>query len=385
MAFLYLAASQKENIENPYEFPMSGIRVYSLEEALYFCFKHWRQSMDFLNEQFIHWIESVLGLGQIAAKLRDICRIESFSMRFLAFLSVTDYLPKEELAGLQKELILWEKRQVWEQLKEQGDYWSLRGASERALGFYSKALAEHENLGLLNNCGVALMQMGNYDNAAALFLRALRLEPKNKQMHFNLIEAYIFAEDYESAQSLLEETYAKYPDHPELFYLQGEIYFNKKNYFEAIKLYEKAIKLNYDEEYIYKLCDCFIKIRLYDKALSTIQNVANKDITFLRKQAEYYVIAGNVPMAIKSIEKALTSHSHEAELWIILAQYHRLDYDNAKAGGAITRALALSPENPAALLERARVEKVQGRIKDYQSVLNRILARFKKDYREYNL
>ena len=382
MTNLYLTASQNEN-DIPYVFAATGTRVYSLEEALYHCLHNWRGvTQDFLNEPFIKWVEGSLGLGKIGAALREISRLDNFSMRFLSFLTVVDYLPKESLAALQKELSFWEKRQTWEKFAEQGDFWAQRGEGERAYGFYAKALDFKENTKLLNNAGVALMNMANYSEAAEHFARAARLEPGNRQLRFNLIEAHIFAEAYEDAQDLIEEITVKYPEHPEIFYFQAEIHFYNKNYFDAIKLYEKAAALDYDPQYIYKLCDCYMKMRLYDKALAAMQAVAVQDAAFLRKQAGYYATAGNVPMAIKSIEKALVGRANDARLWIALAQYHRLDLDLGKASGAITKALSLSPENPAALLEQARVRKAQGRTKEYQGILNRILTRFKRDYRE---
>jgi len=364
---------------------MTGTRVYSLEEALYHCLHNWRGvTQDFLCEPFIKWVEGSLGLGKIGVTLREISHIESFSMRFISFLSVVDYLPKESLAALQKELGAWERRQVWEKLAEQGDYWAARGEGERAYGFYDKALNYHESAKLLNNAGVALMHTASYDEAAEHFARALRLDnsSSNRQLYFNLIEAHILAGAQEDAQNLLEEMMAKYPNYPEIFYFQAEIHFRSKNYFEAIKLYEKAAALDYDPQYIYKMCDCYMKMRLHDKALAAIQVVVVHDAAFLRKQAGYYAAAGNVPMAVKSIEKALVGRANDVALWVELAKYHRMDLDLGKASGAITKALSLSPENPTALLEQARIRKAQGRTKEYQGILNRILTRFKRDYRE---
>jgi len=202
---LYLTASQSEN-DIPYTFAMTGTRVYSLEEALYHCLHNWRGvTQDFLCEPFIKWVEGSLGLGKIGVTLREISHIESFSMRFISFLSVVDYLPKESLAALQKELGAWERRQVWEKLAEQGDYWAARGEGERAYGFYDKALNYHESAKLLNNAGVALMHTASYDEAAEHFARALRLDnsSSNRQLYFNLIEAHILAGAQEDAQNLL--------------------------------------------------------------------------------------------------------------------------------------------------------------------------------------
>ena len=382
MAKLYLAASQNEQAQTPFEFP-TGIKVYSLEEALYHQFIHWRRvSQDFLCDSFIRWVEVDLGLLSIGAKLRKISRTPNFSMLFLAFLTVVDYLPKEGLSSLQRELATWERRKTWEKLAEQGDYFAGLGQYERAYNLYSKALRYQENEKLLNNCGVALLNMGRYNEAASSFAQALAYKPENLQLSFNLIEANIFAGNFNEASHLIKQASAKSPGNPEIYYFQAEIYFHEKNYFEAIKLYEKSAEMKYDPEYIYRLCDCYMRIRQYDKALSTMQMIKEQDKAFLVRQAKYYAGTGNVPMAIRSIEKALLNHVGDGELWIILAGYHRMDYDLTKASGAITKALSLLPENPTALLEAARIRKAQGRIKEYQSGLNKILTKLKKNYRE---
>ena len=389
MTTLHLTISQADSTTiSPFVFPMTGIRVYSLEEVLYHCFHEWRRSVDVLDkpDALISWIEGELGLGKIAAHLREFALIEDSSRRFLAFLGVTAYLPKSSINALAGDLAKWERRKSWEKLAEQGDYWSARGEGRRAYGLYTKSLAlmDTPSLALLNNCGVAAMSLENYEEAIAYFMRALRLEAENPQLRFNLIEALIFAGDIDAAQSHIEEIAVATPEHHELYYFQGEVLLRQKSYFDAIRLFEKALDKHYDPEYIYKLCDCYMHIRLYDKALAAIATVREQDVTFLRKQASLYAAANNVPMAVKSIEKAIVfgTDNSDAELWTLLAEYHRLDYDLQKAAAAIGRALGIAPDNTAALLEQARIRKAQGRTKDYQSILQRILTTMKNDYRE---
>ena len=382
MARLHLAISQTEN-SIPYVFPVTGIRVYSLEEALYHCLLHWRQStQDFLCDSFVQWVDTTLGLEKIAAELRKISLIDGFSAQFLAFLSVIDYLPQDKLAKLHEEVVLWERRQIWERLAEQGDYWISRGEPEQAYGLYAKALSHHENAKLLNSVGVALMGMGAYDKAVIYFSQAVQHEPGNMQLRLNLIEAHIFAGDYESAKNLItEET----TEDAELYYFQGNIQFENRNFLEAAKLYEKALKLKYDPAYIYKLCDCYMATRLYDKAFAVIDTIQVRDSEFLRKQAEYFATAGDISMAANVMESALAANGGDVDSWIALARHYRLDYNPSKATAAIQQALALAPENPSAMLEQAKISKVQGYTKEYQNTLSRILSKFKRDYRNANL
>jgi len=379
MANLYLCVSQIEN-NTPYRFGMTGIKVYTFEEALYHYLHHWRQSMeDFLCAPFVEWVEEI-GLHNIAIKMRGLEAMENFSMAYLSFLSMTDYLPKEALKALQKELTAWEKRQAWEKFKEQGDFWLTRGDGERAFSFYDKALEYNENVILLNNAGLALLYMGDNALAAGYFEKAVELDGDNIQLQFNHIEALILAELYDDALEIIGQIEQK---HSELLYFKGEISYNQKNYFEAIKHFSEAVEVAYDVNYIYRLSDCYMKTRQFEKALETLEMVAEAErgLEFSKKLAGHQALSGNLPAAIKSIEKALMVDRSVAELWIVLAEYYRMDYNLIRAQGAISKALSLSPENPNAMLEQARIRKAEGRTKDYQSILRRILDKFKDTYR----
>jgi len=384
LAELYLCISQTEN-QTPYEFRMTGALVYSLEEALYHSLHNWRQTMeDFVCASFITWVEGSLGLLHIAQKIRELSVMENFSMAFMAFLSLTDYLPQEDLGALQKELTAWERRHAWEKLKEQGDHWLERENGERAYSFYSKALKHKENVALFNNAAVALLQMGDATQAAYNFAQALRLAPANVQLHFNHVEALIMAGLYTQAAGFLKEAALIEPEHPELLYFQGEIQFRQKHYLEAARLFNGALEKKYEPGYLYRLSDCYMRIRQFDKALEALERVEARDqgMTFLKKQAEHQAAAGNLHHAIKSIERALLDNNDRADLWAAKAQYHRMDYNLTRAQGSISRALTMAPESPAVLLEYARIRKAQGRTKDYQDILHQILVQFKKDYRK---
>ena len=127
-----------------------------------------------------------------------------------------------------------------------------------------------------------------------------------------------------------------------------------------------------------------MRIRQFDKAFEVLARVeeADQDQKFLKKQAEHQATAGNLPDAIKSIERALVTDNTRADLWVLKAGYHRADYNIVRAQGSIGRALTTSPDSYAVLLENARIKKAQGRTKEYQDILHGILESLKKDYRK---
>ncbi|MCL2415839.1 MAG: tetratricopeptide repeat protein [Defluviitaleaceae bacterium] len=396
MSNLVLCANQEKN-NKPYEFKMTKIKVYSLEEAQYHCFHYWKQSLgEFHEEEFIAWIQSTLGLPKLpAAELKKIEQDNDAGtyQKLSAFLSMADYFPylprNEGLSKLKTEIDLWESRQKWEMFKERGDYWAMNnGDFERGLVFYNQGLAFEENIPLLNNAGVAQLKLGRFAEAAEFFKRARHLEPQNINLRLNMIEALIFDENHDQALALIQETSAlisDVPDSPEnaeLMYFLAELDFGAKNYSGAIKRLNRALEMHYESAYIYRLCDCYVKTRLYDKALSALESVRLKDAEFLQKQADILATAKNFPQAVKCIERALVYDSENIRLWTLLAQYSRQDYNIEKASGAILKAISIDPDNPKALLEQARIRKAQGRTRNYQSILGKVLLGFKRSYRD---
>ena len=203
---------------------------------------------DFVCASFVQWVEG-LGLLHVAQKIREIAAMENFSMAFMTFLSLIDYLSKDDLAALHRELAAWERRQPWEKLKEQGDFWLASENGERAYGFYAKALKVKENAALFNNAAIALMQLGDAALAAHHFGQATVLEPNNLQLQFNHIEALVLAGLFEEARGRIFDLSSEHDTHPELLYFQGEIQFRQRNYLEAARLYNLALEMKYDHDY----------------------------------------------------------------------------------------------------------------------------------------
>ncbi|MCL2752677.1 MAG: hypothetical protein FWE44_00845 [Defluviitaleaceae bacterium] len=377
---MHLCVSQIENNATPYRFEMTGISIYSFEEALYHGLHHFRQSMgDVFGEPFLKWLESI-GLHKILEQMKVIAIMENASMAYLKFLSLTGYLPQNAVANLKKELDDWQNRNEWERYKEQGDFWLQQKNGEKAFEFYTLALKHHENAALLNNAGLALLHMGNAALSAEFFGKSADMEADNKQLRFNHIEALIAAELFEDARRNLAQID---PSHPEALYLMGRISYAQRNYFEGIKLFTLALQAAYDPDYIYALSDCYMRTRQFEKGIAILQTIdeGDQDLAYYQKMANTQADSGNVPAAIKTIEKAMMTDRSNVKLWIALAEYYRKDYNLVRALGAISKALQLEPQNPHAILEQARVKKADGRIKDYQNSLAKILEMLKEEYR----
>lgn len=371
-----------EEASKPYKFKATAINVYSFEEALYHCLRYWKQSIDdFLSEEFTDWVRETLALSFLASKIRELEKLPSFGERLTRFLSLTDYVDDSEIEALGGELAAWESRKEWEKLKERGDDLMNGGEPEKALALYRKALSYGDDPALYNNAAMSLMKQGDYGRAVEYLRKAVDLDPQNVTVILHLAEAHILDGGFEAAAKLLNRAEA-FGENPDVYFFRGEIQERSGNTLQSVAFFEKAIAMEPNPHYIYRLADVFVKLRLFERAVTLMETVGDKDKFYLKKLAELHVANNNVPAAIKCMEKALL-HSHKsADLWTRLAAYHRMDYDLNKAYSAITTALNIEPDNPRINLEYARIRKAQGRIKDYQLVLNNVLNSLKRKYRE---
>jgi len=373
--------SQSE-IKTPYTFHLTNIKVYSFEEALYHSYNYWIESFeDFISDEFIEWVRDVLGEKYLASKISNLKTIESSSDRLLAFLSLTDYYDRAQLAALRVELKEWEHRLEWERLKDMGDYLFKKGDAEKAFIYYKKALSYGDNIKVLNNAGICLMHTQNFAEAAAFLKRAYEIDKENFSVLINYAESLILSGNFEKAFVYLNKA-GRISDNSIVNFLYGRLCFESNNPSEAINYYKMAAEAEYKPEYYYSLSKAYVKLRKYKEALDVLENIKEKDADFYINQANIHAVFTDYGAAVKSLEKAIVfGNKDNCELWVLLAKYHRHNYELTKASGAITKALNLDKNNKRALLEHAKIKKAQGKTRDYQLVLGDILSAFKKDYR----
>ena len=382
MSASLILASCAEYAHNPYFFKSTNTYIYSFEEALYHCFSNWRYSQDeYFSDEFILWIKNELGLCFIASEIEKLKCIKKISEKILKFLTLIYYFNDSEIDFIRKEILKWENKSNAEKYKEKGDRLAFEGFYDQALVAYLIALKNNkDDEKVLNNIGVCYMKGGNTEVAAKYFENAYIKNKNNKDIYYNLIEAYINSGNINNALKFLKNIKKDCTD-SEIFYFNGEIAFKEHKYIEAIENYENAISLNNDKLYIIKLSEVYLKLRKYDMALNVLDKIKHDDIEVLIKKSAIYVENNNLHLAIRSIEKALTL-KNDSELWRLLASYYRMDYDLNMAEKAILKALGIDSESKEVNLEYAKIKKAQGKLRDYQIILDKILNSFKKEYRQ---
>ena len=379
---LQLCVSQQPN-NIPFTFLGTGIRVYSLEEAMYHVFRYWRESAeDFLSQEMIAWTAE-LGLAWAAAKMQSIAEKDTFAARILDFLQLIDYFAPAELRELRVTLNTWERRREWERLKERADMLVARGDPFKALPLYKQALALEENIHLLNNIAVAYMQLSLAKKAAGYLSRARAMAPDNIDITLHYIEAAILSKQFEAAETTLNAAKDMGPDLADIPFLYGLLAYKQGDYAAALTHYQEAVnRAPNTAYYVYKLADTYKKNRRYKQALLTLDAIPTRDAAYYTKEAEIHAAAGDVPASLRCMRTATAEYgANNAALWVKLAEYYRHDYDWRRAEKAIAHALAQNPDNDKARLENARIQKGLGQTRAYQGELSGILKRFKRRYR----
>jgi len=369
---LQLCISQSVST-TPYTFKGTGIRVYTLEEALYHTYHYWRESVEeFLCDEIMTWV-SDLGHYHLLSRLTEIKTQDPLSRRMLAFLSIIEYFNPAELAKLKSELTLWEHRLEWEKLKDRADHLVSQGEPIKALPLYRRALMYEQNAALLNNIAIANMKLANFKEAVVLLEKARKLQPNNMNITLHYIEAAILSEDYESAKATLDEVESqdtKLSLDTKVLSLRGLLAYHQKNYTTALDYFTKAGDTN-------MISDTYQQMRQYDDALAALGPSDHS------QKAEIYASYGqhHIPQAISHLKQAIAqAPPGDALLWTKLAKYYRKNHDWQRANEAISH--ALPTRNPIILLENARIKKGLGRMRDYQAGLSNVLLALKERYRE---
>ena len=386
---LLLCTSQQEN-NKPYRFAATGIQVYSFEEALYHVYHYWKQSVDdVVDPDFASWVNDALGLSFIASKIKEVADIDGFGERMLAFLALTEYFSESEIRALKPEFEQWEKRLEWETYKERADEMVNRGEPDKAITLYRRALQFEENVPVLNNLSVAYMQTEAYDEASRYLERARELDEDNWELALNHAEALILAKRFDKAGEAIQFA-AAHTNKAEaiILYLRGELALRMGQYAEAIPLFEQAIAISAETQYIFRLADTYARRRQFERALQVLEQhvpSTGHDVSYLVKEAELHAQADNVGAAIMAIERAISLKSGLPDLWVLLARYYRMNYDLSNAEKAIKRAISLDSSSERARLENARIMKRMGNTKAYQLLLKDILAEVRQQYRDATL
>jgi len=193
-------------------------------------------------------------------------------------------------------------------------------------------LAPREAL-LPNILGMALAQLGRSSEAIAAFRNAVKVNPQYAEAHSNLGSALVQVDDLEKARSHLQKAVALNPNLPEAHNSLATVYRHDRRYGEALAAVDAALGLRPDYANAFntkgtillKMARDIEALECFEKGLRSEPN--NSEILLNRGLA--MAENGDMEGAIRALEDALPKTGElartEHELGILLANAGRKD------------------------------------------------------------
>ncbi|MCR4745380.1 MAG: tetratricopeptide repeat protein [Lachnospiraceae bacterium] len=170
----------------PYYMDGTEIGIYSAEELAYYIKENILMlDSSFMDENLCSYIESELGLGQIATELYGVINRGGSLMDFLeTFFKLTGLGNENEIESMRRSLASRANMSQTEKYRLKGDFLVKGGKFSAAINEYNMALSKTDEIKkpkeaarILNNKGVAFAGMFCFDEAEDCFEHAFRLNP----------------------------------------------------------------------------------------------------------------------------------------------------------------------------------------------------------------
>jgi tetratricopeptide (TPR) repeat protein len=140
-----------------------------------------------------------------------------------------------------------EKQRQAEEYLEQGNAYSNQGNYASAIVSYNEAIKlEPDDAAIYYNLGIASSNQGDYAEAIVSYNKAIELNPDYADAYNNLGIAYRNQGDYARAMVSYNRAIELNPDYVAAYYNLGNAYRDQGDYASAIVSYNKAIELNPD-------------------------------------------------------------------------------------------------------------------------------------------
>ena len=97
---------------------------------------------------------------------------------------------------------------------------------------------------------------------------ALKLNPYNRDVNLNYITYYLENEKYDKALNKIKSVKDKFKNDPDVYFLEGQIYFNQNDFETAKNKFKLSLKYGKIEPPVYLyIRDCYIKLNDEEKAI----------------------------------------------------------------------------------------------------------------------
>lgn len=183
--------------EKPYYIKEINRNIYSIEELAYYLFNYlYLVEEGFFNEGLLEYIEEELNQPSIAAGIRTIIDNKGSLGEKVAFvIKNSGYYSERESEKLENHLVMLSSKTAAERVKAKADMLMDTGKYNMAINYYNSILKKSLNKELperfygdvYNNLAVAYTRLFEYEEAAAAFRCAYRLNNSSESLESLLL------------------------------------------------------------------------------------------------------------------------------------------------------------------------------------------------------
>jgi tetratricopeptide (TPR) repeat protein len=121
------------------------------------------------------------------------------------------------------------------------------------------------------------IRKGDYKKAEEILKKASSEVGMRKEIEKTMGYLFIETGRYNLGLFIFDELSKKYPDDPENFFMKGEIYMRTKNFADAVREFEKGLKIKRDKVIFLKLGICYFKLNAIDDAERAFKEALSED------------------------------------------------------------------------------------------------------------
>jgi type II protein arginine methyltransferase len=199
--------------------------------------------------------------------------------------------------------------------------------------------------------GLALLEVGDVDQAETCFLDVLDAEQDNARALTCMARVAVMRGDAEEALSYLDAALELEPEYGDAAHQRGQLYLNVSEPIDAIADLQTALENNVTD-YLgarVDLIDAQVMAGQLDAALANAEALLNahpNDVRILLAAANAASAARQTEQATAYFKQALEIEQNDPVLWSEAAKHFRSAEDLENAWACMERALALVPNDP---------------------------------------